>query len=264
MSGAKIVRAKSLRDALGAAFMHRGRVTWRAGTSALLGIEYLGDDGSAAIVDVSDVAEFRAVRNDRRGTWIGAFAGADTIAADPTVAAAIGDAARSPVVARFRLSALGAQLEIAGTGSTRIASLDDVLGPSSTRPLVPSEIPLAVVLHADRPAVWFGNRRINRRDGEATFELRVFVALTFSELHRIASAAIAYSLDGGSPIALGPVEADLRGANIAKSTFANAARRSADAFRGDNVHTSTLRRTIIPLVLSALKDAYAAARAKAK
>ena len=138
-----------------------------------------------------------------------------------------------------------------------------VLGPSSTRPLVPAEIPLAVVLRVDRPAVWFGNRRINRRDGEATFELRVFVALTFSGLHRIASAAIAYSIDGAAPSALAQVEGDLRGANIAKTTFADAARRSAEAFRGDNVHTNTLRRTIIPLVLSSLKDAYAAARSKA-
>ena len=164
----------------------------------------------------------------------------------------------------FVLSALGAQLEIAGAGATRTVALDDVLGPSSTRPLVAAEIPLAVVLRADRPAVWFGNRRIKRRDGEATFELTVFVALTFSGLHRIATAAIAYSLDGAAPIALAVVEAELRGANIAKSTFPAAARRSADAFRGDNVHANTLRRTIVPLVLSALKDAYAAARAKAR
>ena len=35
---------------------------------------------------------------------------------------------------------------------------------------------------------------------------------------------------------------------------------AADAFRGDDEKTSVLRRTIIPLVLSALKDAYDASR----
>jgi hypothetical protein len=47
---------------------------------------------------------------------------------------------------------------------------------------------------------------------------------------------------------------------IAKGTFASAARHAADAFRGDDEKTNVLRRTIIPLVLSALKEAYDASR----
>jgi hypothetical protein len=50
---------------------------------------------------------------------------------------------------------------------------------------------------------------------------------------------------------------------IAKGTFAGAARHAADAFRGDDEKTNVLRRTIIPLVLSALKEAYDSSRAGA-
>ena len=70
-----------------------------------------------------------------------------------------------------------------------------------------------------------------------------------------------YSVDDAELTPLAGVEATLRGAQIAKTTFAVAARHAADVFHGDDVRTSTLRRTIIPLVLSTLKEAYADARA---
>ena len=57
------------------------------------------------------------------------------------------------------------------------------------------------------------------------------------------------------------VEATLRGAHIARTTFPDASRHAANLFRGDDVRSNTLRRTIIPLVLAALKEAYADARA---
>jgi hypothetical protein len=53
----------------------------------------------------------------------------------------------------------------------------------------------------------------------------------------------------------------LRDVQIAKTTFADAARAAADTFRGDDERTNVLRRTIMPLLLSALGDAYASARA---
>jgi hypothetical protein len=79
--------------------------------------------------------------------------------------------------------------------------------------------------------------------------------------HRIGAATTVYSVDGAEALPMPAVDATLRGAIIGKTTFADAARHAADFFRGDDVRANTLRRTIIPLVLSALKEAYADARA---
>jgi CO/xanthine dehydrogenase FAD-binding subunit len=260
----KVSRPRDLREALGFAFVHRGRTRWRAGSSPFLGIDYFGDDSAdGVVVDVSDVPEFRDVRGDRHALHIGAFADVERIASEPLVRAALGEADFSPAVARFRLAALGANVLIAGAGATRTALLTESLGPDAKRPLAAAEIPIAVELRAGAPPVYFGDRRLRRRDGAATFELRVFVALALAGFHRIGSATVAYSLDGSAPVPLPAVEASLRGSMIGKTTFADAARSASEAFRGDNVHANTLRRTIIPLVLSALKDAHAAARRRA-
>jgi CO/xanthine dehydrogenase FAD-binding subunit len=257
MDARKVARPRHLREALGLAFVHRGRIRWRAGKSGFLGLEYPGDgDGDGVIVDVGDVPDFREIQSDRHGLQIGAFADIEHVAREPLIRSALGDAPFGPDAARFRLGALGAQLIIAGMGATRTARLDAL----STRELPPSEIPLAVTLKADLPKVAFADRRICRRDGVATFELRVFVALMLSGVHRIGIATIAYTLDGGPPVPLTNVAEPLTGAMIAKGTLADAARHAADAFRGDDEKTNVLRRTIIPLVLSALKEAYDSSR----
>lgn len=257
MEAAKVARPQHLREALGLAFVHRGRIRWRAGRSGFLGVEYPGEgEGDGVIVDVGDVPDFRAIESDRHGLKIGAFAELECVAREPLIRSTFGDAPFGPEAALFRLGALDAQLIIAGTGATRIARLDML----SARRLPPNEIPLAVTLKADLPKVAFADRRIRRRDGVATFELRVFVALVLSGVHRIGTATIAYTLDGGPPVALSGVADPLAGTMIAKGTFSDAARRAADAFRGDDEKTSVLRRTVIPLVLSALKDAYDSSR----
>ncbi len=120
---------------------------------------------------------------------------------------------------------------------------------------------MAVELPTSAGGVTFSDRRLHRRDGEATFDLRVYVALSLAGHHKIASATAAYSVDENELESLPAVEATLRGANIAKTTFAVAAGHAADVFHGDEVRTNTLRRTIIPLVLSTLKEAYGDARA---
>ncbi len=235
--------------------MHRTGVRWRAGTSAMLGLSYDGDADGAMIVDVCNVPDFHTVRTDRGGTAIGVFTSADAIARDPALASALGTVPLGPHEVRFRLSALGARLLIAGPGATRTTGLL-ALG----TPLPAHEIPVAVTLAGDPPAVWFGDRRITRRDGAASFELRVHVALWLEDAHRIAQATVAYGIDGGPPVMLAEVAAGMRDTMIAKSTFSQAARKASDAFRGDDERTNGLRRTIIPLLLSAFKDAYAASR----
>lgn len=251
MDALKVARPRHLREALGVAFVHRGRIRWRGGRSRFLGLDFPGE-GDGLIVDVRDVADFREIRSDRFGLHIGAFADLERVAREPLIRSALGDGPFGPEAARFRLSALGAKIVIAGTGSTRTASL----GSLAERPLPANEIPLAVTLPATLPDVAFGDRRIRRRDGAATFELRVFVSLALAGFHRIGEAIVAYTLDGGPPEPLAGAHEVLAGAMIARRTFAAAARRAAEAFTGDDEKTSVLRRTIIPLTLSALNDAY--------
>jgi CO/xanthine dehydrogenase FAD-binding subunit len=255
MEASKVARPRHLREALGLAFVHRGRIRWRAGKSGFLGLDYAGE-GDGVIVDVADVPDFREIHSDRHGLKIGAFADIEHVANEPLIRSALGDAPFGPEAARFRLGALGATVIIAGMGATRTARLDTL----STRELPQNEIPLAVTLAAALPKVAFADRRIRRRDGVATFELRVFVALALSGIHRIGTATVVYTLDDGPPVALTQVAEPLAGTMIAKGTFAGAARLAADAFRGDDEKTNVLRRTIIPLVLSALKEAYDSSR----
>ena len=146
MEAPKIARPRHLREALGLAFVHRGRIRWRAGRSAFLGLEYPGE-GDGVIVDVGDVPEFRAIHSDRYGLQIGAFADLESVAREPLIRSALGNAPFGPEAARFRLGALDAQLIIAGMGATRTARLDAL----STCELPPNEIPLAVKLKADLP-----------------------------------------------------------------------------------------------------------------
>src|SRR5471030_1291639 len=197
MEATKVARPRHLREALGLAFVHRGRIRWRAGRSGFLGLEYPGE-GDGMIVDVADVPDFREIQSDRHGLQIGAFADIEHVAREPLIRSALGDAPFGPEAARFRLGALGAQLIIAGMGATRTARLDAL----ATRELPHNEIPLAVTLKADLPKVAFADRRIRRRDGVATFELRVFVALMLSGMHRIGVATVAYTLDDGAPVPL--------------------------------------------------------------
>lgn len=256
----RVVRPKNLREALSVAFVHRNRTRWRAGTSALLGLDYSAEaNGDTFVVDVAEIPEFREIAIERETLRIGAFADPDRARAEPLIRSMLGSSAYSADVARFRLGALGARLVVAGVGATRTATLADVLGSDARRPLAASEIPLAVELHGRNATITFGDRRIRRRDGSASFDLRIYAALSVRG-HSIRSATVAYALDGGPPQPLPAVDATLRGAQIGRSTFADAARHAADVFRGDDVRANTLRRTIIPLVLSTLKEAYAAAR----
>jgi len=255
MAATKVARPRHLREALGLAFVHRGRIRWRAGKSGFLGLEYPGD-GDGVIVDIDHVPDFREIQSDRDGLRIGAFAEIEQVAREPLIRSALGETPFGPQAARFRLGALGAQLIVAGMGATRTTRLDAL----AARELPENEIPLAVMLKADLPKVAFADRRIRRRDGVASFELRVFVALALAGVHRIGTATVAYSLDGSPPVALAGVAEALDGTMIAKGTFAGAARHAADTFRGNDEKTNVMRRTIVPLVLSALKEAYDTSR----
>ena len=252
----KVTQPRDLRQALELAFVHRQHVRWQAGRSSFLGFVYPGSIDGAIVLDVSAVEEFRAIRSDARSLSIGAFADADAIAREAPVRELLGNAPYGPHAVRFRLAALGAQLVIAGPGATRRAPFEVALA----RSLPPHEIPLAVELSADVPAIAFADRRLRRKDGAATFDLRVFSALAMESAHRIGWATVAYTLDDGPAVEIPSVGRALDGAQIARGTFTAAARRAADAFSGDDERTSNLRRTIVALALSTLTDAYAQAR----
>jgi len=259
MNALKVAQPRDLREALGLAFVHRARVRWQAGPGGFLGLEYAGepDAEAAMLLDIRRIPEFHEIRADGAGVTIGAFAAADAAAREPRVARSLGAGPFAPETVRFRLAALGANLVIAGPGATRRAPLAGALAPAA---LPPQEIPLAVELGAAMPGVAFGDRRLRRRDGAASFDLRVFTALALAGFHRIRSATVAYSIDGAATVPIVPVGLLLDGAMIARATFHEAARRAADAFNGDDERTNVLRRSIIPLVLSALNDAYGHAR----
>ena len=215
--------------------------------------------GDGVIVDIADVPDFHEVRTDRNGVHIGAFADIERIKEEPLIRTALGSSPFGAATARFRLAALGANVVIAGVGATRNTPLTGL----EAHRIPANEIPLAVTLGTNLPQVSFGDRRLQRRDGRASIDLHVFVALTLSGYHRIGIANVAYAVDGGEPIPFTAVSATLCGAMIGRSTFAEAARQAADIFEGDDERTNVLRRTVIPLLLSAFKDAYADARGMA-
>jgi CO/xanthine dehydrogenase FAD-binding subunit len=252
----KVARPRSLRQALELAFVHRQHVRWQAGRSSFLGFVYPGSTDGAIVLDVSAIDEFRNVRSDDRSVSIGAFADVDALAREKLVQRVLGRAPYGPHAARFRLAALDAQLIVAGPGATRRVAF----GLALSRPLPAHEIPLAVELPVDLPPLAFSDRRMRRRDGKASFDLRVFAALEMASPHRIDTATVAYTIDDGPLVGIQAVDEMLDGTVIARGTFAAAARRAADAFDGTDERTSVLRRSIVALTLSALSDAYAHSR----
>jgi CO/xanthine dehydrogenase FAD-binding subunit len=239
------------------AFVHRQRTRWHAGASGFLAREYGAPDGDGVVVDVRHLAEFREIHSTGRTLSIGAFADLARLA-EPHVTL-LGNGPSAPLSFHFRLAALGATATIAGPGATRRAPFAEIVG---ARRLPPHEIPVAVDLDAsDGWTTGFGERRITRRDGAATFDLHVLVALRLTGVHRIRGATVAYAIDGSAAVPIPACAAALDGAVVTKAALSDAARHAAEACRGDGERTSALRRTMVPLVLSALNDAYAHARA---
>src|ERR1700760_2865587 len=100
MAATDVARPRDLREALGLAFVHRGRIRWRAGKSGFLGLEYPGE-GDGVIVDIANVPEFREIASDRHGLKIGAFADLDCVTREPLVRSALGDSPFGPDAAKF-------------------------------------------------------------------------------------------------------------------------------------------------------------------
>ena len=71
----------NLRDVNNAAFLHRERARFRAGTSALLGIAFDPAPGDGVAIDVAGVPELRAIATSANGSAaIGAFVSIRTTA----------------------------------------------------------------------------------------------------------------------------------------------------------------------------------------
>src|SRR3984957_18670096 len=122
MEATNVARPRHLREALGLAFVHRGRIRWRAGKSGFLGIEYPGE-GEGFIVDVADVPDFREIQSDRHGLQIGAFADIERVAQEPLIRSALGDTPFGPDAPRFRLGAICYPVRLRVMLSTVVSSL---------------------------------------------------------------------------------------------------------------------------------------------
>jgi CO/xanthine dehydrogenase FAD-binding subunit len=239
----------NLRDVNNAAFLHRERVRFRAGTSALLGIA-LPASGEGVAIDVTDVPELRAIAMSPNGSaTIGAFAALEELsAALPMLAPP--DAAAANV--RLRLAIHGARVTVYGLGRTRTAAIEQLA-------IAAHELPATIDVPAIREGLGIAERRRATNDGSASFALGITAALRVSALGRFEQVRIFVDVDGEVRRATA-AEARLDGARCDRDLIPDAARLAAASIKADDARSSAIARAIQPLVLAALRDAFEAAR----
>ncbi|HEY4439289.1 MAG TPA: hypothetical protein VGN14_02480 [Candidatus Elarobacter sp.] len=239
----------TLRDVVNASFLHRDRVRFRAGTSALLGVVLEPPAGAGIVVDVREVAELYRVDVAADGSaTIGAFAApSELVAALP--AAFPPDAGAAAM--RMRLALYGARLTIYGLGRTRVAAVEECT-------IETYELPATIASPAPPPGLGIGERRRATHDGDASYALGVTVALRVSVLGRFDQVRILLDLDGDVRRAAA-AEAVLERQRCDRDLFPNAARAAAALVPANDARGSAAARALLPLVLAALRDAFDAA-----
>jgi CO/xanthine dehydrogenase FAD-binding subunit len=246
--------AATLRDVNNAAFLHRERARFRAGTSELLGVVCEPALGDGVIIDVAGVAELRRIDVANSGAvTIGAFAAFEEVAG---ALPALCPADASVVDLRTRLALYDARVTVYGVGRTRVV-------PVETFSAAPYEIPVTIDVPPIRAGLGVAQRRRTTRDGDASFTLGVTVALRVSMLARFENVRIVLDIDG-TRCRAGEAEAMLERARCDRDLFAGAARSAATVLRAVDARTSAAARSLQPLVLACLRDAFASARPSTK
>jgi CO/xanthine dehydrogenase FAD-binding subunit len=242
----------NLRDVNNAAFLHRERVRFRAGRSALLGIALDPASGDGVAIDVADVPELRAIATSPNGSaTIGAFATLEELsAALPMLAPR--DAAAANV--RLRLALHGARVTVYGLGRTRTTAIEQLA-------VAAHELPATIDVPAIREGLGIAERRRATNDGSASFALGITAALRVSPLARFEQVRIFVDVDGVVRRAT-TAEARLEGERCDRDLIPDAARLAAASIKADDARSSAIARAIQPLVLAALRDAFEAARPK--
>jgi CO/xanthine dehydrogenase FAD-binding subunit len=243
--------ASSLREVNNAAFLHRERVRFHAGTSPLLGLSLeTAVDGVA--VDVAAVPELRTVTLAANGAaTIGAFAGLDALrSALPLLCPA--DA--TPANVRLRLALHDARVTVYGLGRTRSVPIEALA-------VAPHELPATIDVPPVRPGLGIAERRRATSDGSASFALAVTVALRISLLARFEQVRIFVDVDGAVRRAT-DAEAVLDGKRCDRDLIPQAARLAAASIPASDARSSAIARSLQPLLLAALRDAFDEARPK--
>lgn len=240
----------TLRDLNNLAFLHRERARFSAGTSVLLGVTLEPGQTDGIVIDVREVTDlYRVVPAAGGGATAGAFVSLAALAAGvPGVVP--GDTTLAG--ARMRLALHDAHVVVYGRGSTRNARFDDLS-------CAPYEIPALIAIPPPAPGIGIAERRRATQDGAASFALGVSVALRVSLLGRFERVRVLVDLDGAvrrTPAA----EAALEGQRCERDRFPDVARLAAAAIPPDDARSSAIARSLLPLALAALRDAFAAAR----
>jgi CO/xanthine dehydrogenase FAD-binding subunit len=241
----------TLRDVTNLGYLHGKRTRFRAGTSALLGVTLEPRAGEGFIVDVTTVPEMTMVTKTRSGKSIGAFITLEELAERAPELAPPGATAHA---VRLRCSLFGAFVTVAGAGQTRRVALDELV-------LQPHEVPIAIEVHAPKPGLGLGDRRLATTDGDASYALGVSAALRI-HAHRFTDVRIMLDVDGALHRA-SAAEEKLSNQRADPGLFPEAARLSALTIAAVDARTSAAARAALPLVTAALREALDHARTSA-
>lgn len=263
---AHIAAPPTLRDALTLAYRHLKRTRWLVGKSDLLRLDYSSVPSDAFIVDARRIAEFHSVEQFQNGMWgVGVFTSSTTLDQHHEIGRALAGEADMPLL---RLLGLEAKLTIGMPGTTRTVSLESVYAEGMLN-IAPHEVPIALQLPDQKPGLAFAERRHWTSDGSASYDLRLLVCIKVGILGRIETVRIALALDGAGPVRAAAAEQRLAGRRLEDARAENealgeAARLAAETITAVDAKTSSAARAVPPLTLSALKEAYGAAKRTVK
>ena len=243
--------ARDLRALNNFAFLYRERTRFRCGASDLLGVVLEPENGEGIIVDARELPELRRidVRPDGAAR-IGAFAAFDEVAGAVPAIAPPGATVRN---VRLRMALGDARVEVFGIGRTRYAQLDALA-------LAPHEVPVTIEVAAPRKGLGIAERRRTTRDGDASHTVGVTAALRVSALARFEHVRVFLDVDGEVQRAA-EVEAKLEKQRCSPEAIPEAARMAAAGIKTIDARSSAVARSLQPLVLAALREAFEAAKA---
>jgi CO/xanthine dehydrogenase FAD-binding subunit len=238
----------TLHDANGLGFLHRERARFFGGYSEILDLSLEPGPSDGFVIDVRGVPELSAVAVSPSGITIGAFAPLATVR---TYVPALASENTTASALRLRLALLDAKLNVFGVGRSRSASPE---APA----LAVHELPTTIELPPIREGIGFADRSRTTRDRDASFILRISVALRISVLRRFESVRIVIDFDGAIARAT-QAEAVLEKQPVDPGLFAQAARLAAFAIATTDARSSSAARSVTPLVMATLRDALTAA-----
>jgi CO/xanthine dehydrogenase FAD-binding subunit len=257
-----IAAPQTLQAALTLAYQHRKRTRWLVGKSELLRLDYGTVQRDAFIIDARGIADFRAIEPFHDGLWsVGVFASLSALDHHREIGRALVGETEMPLL---RLLGLEAKITIGMPGTTRTVPLESIYAEGKLA-IDDHEVPIALEVPRHPPGLAFAERRRATSDREASFDLRLLICMKVGSLGRIETVRMAVALDGGGPVRATPAEERLANRRLEDrraeaDAFGEAARLAAQTFPSVDAKTSAAARALPPLMLSALKEAYGAAR----